>query len=60
MWFIIYLVNWIYFNFIFISKYLVQYKLTFIVYVQSNQKMHDLNATKHTSEMALPDAFWAV
>ena len=28
--------------------------------VQSNQKMHDLYATKHISEMALPDAFWAV
>ena len=25
--------------------------------VQSNQKMHDLYATKHISQMALPDAF---
>ena len=28
--------------------------------VQSNQKMHDLYATKHISEMFFPDAFWAV
>ena len=28
--------------------------------VQSNQNMHDLYATKHISQMALPDAFWAV
>ena len=28
--------------------------------VQSNQKMHDLYATKHISQMVLPDAFWAV
>ena len=28
--------------------------------VQSNQKMHDLYATKHISEMVFPDAFWAV
>ena len=26
--------------------------------VQSNQEMHDLYATKHFSEMVLPDAFW--
>ena len=25
--------------------------------VQSNQKMHDLYATKHIFQMALPDAF---
>ena len=24
------------------------------------KKMHDLYATKHISQMALPDAFWAV
>ena len=30
------------------------------VIVQSNQKMHDLYATKHIFQMALPDAFWAV
>ena len=29
-------------------------------YVHPNQKMHDLYATKHISEMILPDAFWAV
>ena len=29
-------------------------------YVQSNQKMHDLYATKHISEMVLPVAFWSV
>ena len=29
-------------------------------YVQTNQKMHDLYATKHIFQMALPDAFWAV
>ena len=29
-------------------------------HVQSNQKMHDLYATKHISQMVLPDAFWAV
>ena len=28
--------------------------------VQSNQKMHDLYATMHIFQMALPDAFWAV
>ena len=28
--------------------------------VQSNQKMHDRYATKHISQMVLPDAFWAV
>ena len=28
--------------------------------VQSNQKMHDLYATTHISQMVLPDAFWAV
>ena len=28
--------------------------------VQSNQKMHDLYATLHISQMVLPDAFWAV
>ena len=28
-------------------------------YVQSNQKMHDLYATMHISEMSLPDAFRA-
>ena len=26
-------------------------------HVQSNQKMHDLYATKHISEMVFPDAF---
>ena len=34
--------------------------LKHVVYVQSNQKMHDLYATKHISQMDLPDAFWAV
>ena len=29
-------------------------------YVQSNKKMHDLYATMHIFQMALPDAFWAV
>ena len=29
-------------------------------YVQSNQKMHDLYATMHIFQMALPDAFYAV
>ena len=28
--------------------------------VQSNQKMHDLYATKHISQMVFPRAFWAV
>ena len=28
--------------------------------IQSNQKMHDLYATMHIFQMALPDAFWAV
>ena len=28
--------------------------------VQSNQKMHDLYATMHIFQMALPDAVWAV
>ena len=28
--------------------------------VQSKQKMHDLYATKHVSQMVLPDAFGAV
>ena len=28
--------------------------------VQSNQKLHDLYATMHISQMVLPDAFWAV
>ena len=28
--------------------------------VQSNQKIHDLYATMHISQMALPDVFWAV
>ena len=31
-----------------------------LLHVQSNQKMHDLYATKHIFQMALPDAFWAV
>ena len=26
-------------------------------YVQSNQKMHDIYATKHISQMVLPDSF---
>ena len=30
-----------------------------LVHVQSNQKMHDLYATMHIFQMALPDAFWA-
>ena len=30
------------------------------IYVQSNQKMHDLYATKNISKMVLRDAFWAV
>ena len=29
-------------------------------FVQSNQKMHDLYATKYISQMVLQDAFWAV
>ena len=29
-------------------------------HVQSNQKMHDLYATMHIFQMALPNAFWAV
>ena len=29
-------------------------------HVQSNQKMHNLYATMHIFQMALPDAFWAV
>ena len=28
--------------------------------VQSNQKMHDLYATLHISQIVLPNAFWAV
>ena len=33
--------------------------LAYIV-VQSNQKMHDLYATMHISQMVFPYAFWAV
>ena len=31
--------------------------VVFYEYVQSNQKMHDLYATMHIFQMALPDAF---
>ena len=34
--------------------------MTHSISVQSNQKMHDLYATMHIFQMALPDAFWAV
>ena len=40
--------------------YTTRYKYTQSVAVQSNQKMHDLYATMHIFQMALPDAFWAV
>ena len=44
----------------YIKKYIYQFITIQSVKVQSNQKMHDLYATKHISQMALPDAFWAV
>ena len=40
--------------------YMSKVKFKMPAYIQSNQKMHDLYATKHISEMVLADAFWAV
>ena len=36
------------------------YFLMYKKYVHPNQKIHDLYATKHISEMVLPDVFGAV
>ena len=39
---------------------MIKRKHSLYAQVQSNQKMHDLYATMHIFQMALPDAFWAV
>ena len=45
---------------ILVCTYSMRRCLVVKLYVQSNQKMHDLYATKHISQIALPDAFRAV